>query len=828
MTNPVMAVKVISVKVWGARACPKCKKRFDLEPYPVRMAPDVPLVVAEGEEPFALLEPDDWATCPHCNHRHQRSSLGKPTKKKKVGLTLLVHPEWLKGSSRTAPDGTPYGGAAQDSAATTALWNTERAGHIRLLEVRGELPDEVTCPQTGVTFHTDKRGGTVPKRSTFACAACGTSQDILSSVRATKKTGQFAAYAVQAYAPHYAELGAPYGGRFFAEVGPTLSRQINAATIEWEERSKNDLKSYWPTQMVPFGFMTALNNGDIRLGHGYTHWWMMFNPRQLLTLSLLLKSILTIGAHRWEVREFVLGAFQQYLRNQWMFCIWNPVADKLEPQFSNNNFHPKSTPVENSVFTHIGRGNWRSCTEGLSECIDWSNNPWETMDVRDAATRDNALARLLDGGTAKGIKIQSSDPVGLCSLACKSSTELDGFADAFFDLVITDPPFGGLLHYSELADFFLMWLRLGLKDRYPNVFLADESPKALEAISNRAREPDDPDGFYQRLLTQCWRESHRILKSSGILAFTFHHSEDEPWVSVLESLFDAGFYLDATYPIRSDETKGEGAKPGTFGSQLIEFDIIHVCRKRLEEPTRVSWAKMRREVLQDVRQLQQLLEHHRKDGLPAADLQVIRRGKALEYFSRHYGQVYVNDERPITVKEALVGINQLIDEEAGSGKEPPPPNAEPLTRQFLRIFDGKAEEKRDQVQKYLRGTGVAPDEYVNLGWCEEADKVFRPVSPVQFAQAWHGRHRRNLVRDYDQAIVLIGACFENSGINAGDTVKNENFAPRPSLKALLDWFARRGNSPPVRTAAARALAIYRGWEKANEAKAQQLSLFEDA
>src|SRR5207249_5828295 len=107
------------------------------------------------------------------------------------------------------------------------------------------------------------------------------------------------------------------------------------------------------------------------------------------------------------------------------------------------------------------------------------------------------------------------------------------------------------------------------------------TPKALEVVANRARQPEDPDGFYQRLLTECWREAHRILKPGGILAFTFHHSEDEPWVAVLGSLFDAGFYLEATYPIRSDETKGEGE----FGSRKIEYDIIHVCRKRVEAPT---------------------------------------------------------------------------------------------------------------------------------------------------------------------------------------------------------------------------------------------------
>ena len=119
-------------------------------------------------------------------------------------------------------------------------------------------------------------------------------------------------------------------------------------------------------------------------------------------------------------------------------------------------------------------------------------------------------------------------------------------------------------------------------------------------------------------------------------------------MAVLESLFDAGFYLAATYPIRSDEIKGSGE----FGSKKIEYDIIHVCRKRREEPSPVSWAKMRREVLRDVRGLKDLLEHHRKEGLPEADLQVIRRGKALEYYSRHYGKVFVD--------RACPGVGRLV------------------------------------------------------------------------------------------------------------------------------------------------------------------------
>jgi adenine-specific DNA methylase len=395
------------------------------------------------------------------------------------------------------------------------------------------------------------------------------------------------------------------------------------------------------------------------------------------------------------------------------------------------------------------------------------------------------------------------------------------------DLVITDPPFGGLLHYSELADFFYVWLRLALKDRYPEYFTSEYTPKALEAVANRARQPDNPDEFYQRILTECWREAHRILKPSGLLAFTFHHGEDEPWEAVLESLFDAGFYLEAAYPIRSDETKGEGAKPGTFGSQTIEYDIIHVCRKRRDVPQRVSWGRMRREVLEDVRQLQTVLEHHIKGGLPAADLKVIKRGKALEYFSRHYGEVYLDETRKLSIKEALVGINQLLDEGTGGVMEQPPANAEPMTRQLLRLFHKRTELPRDQIQKYLRGTGLTPADFVNRGWCTEEQKVFNLVPALEIAQAWHGRHKRRLEgRDYDQAMILIGACHDASGINAADTIKNENFKPHPALGNLLDWHAKNGATQTIRNAAARAQHIYQEWERRNPDEVKQMSFFD--
>jgi adenine-specific DNA methylase len=810
MMSPVMAIKTLSVKYWEHK-CDQCGDVFDVEEVPVRMAPEAPLYVAPTEKAFTTLDRKKGVVCPHCEHA-SFVNLGKG-KNKKVELSLLVHPEWLAGSPKLDKDGLPLGGSAQDSALESGRWNKERASKIRLLEVRGKLPNEVTCPETNLTFKTDV--GTIPKRSHFSCSSCGTVQDLLKTIKAYGKTAPFAGYAVQAYSPNGLTKESAYNGRFFAAFDENFERQYTAASHEWETRKNGDLANFWPKSAIPIG--AEIGPHDVE-GHHFTHWWTMFNPRQMLVHAQLLKAITEVGTYSWSIREYVLGAFQQYLRNQSLFSFWHTKLDKLAPALSNSNFHPKSNVVEVGVFSPVGYGPWSSTVEVLSKGNNWAKNPWELVAVENLRKTHSTTANELAG---KSEKIIIGDPVLGASLTQGSSTELNDISDSSIDLVITDPPFGDLVQYSELADFFYVWLRLVLQEKYPNIFSGEYTPKTLEAVANRYREPEDPNGFYQRLLTQCWRESNRILKPGGILAFTFHHSEDEPWVAVLESLFNAGFYLEATYPIRSDETKGEGQ----FGSQKVEYDIIHVCRKRTEEPTPVSWGRMRREVMADVRQLQTMLENHVKEGLPAADIQVIRRGKALEYFSRHYGKVYVDEGQAISVRDALIGINQLIDEDADKGKEAPPVNLEPMSRQFLRTFDGKPEIPRDQLQKFLKGSITTPDEFVQRGWCTEKNKLFTLVEPLDFARDWQGKHKRKLTSDLDQALVLIGACFDGSGINTADTLNNDNFKPHAALKPLLDWMSRHGATAQSRTAATRALTIYNNWAAQNQKQVQQMTLF---
>jgi adenine-specific DNA methylase len=457
---------------------------------------------------------------------------------------------------------------------------------------------------------------TVPKQAQFTCGNCGKNQDRLNATKSIKHSAPDGAYALQCFCPQCAVEGYNYGGRYFKALDTGDTIRINAAGKEWENRCEKDLAEYWPRMEIAYSMRTHVK--EPLPDHGFTHWWMMFNPRQLLVHTKLLKAITEASGNSWslDVKEQSLGAFQQYIRNQNMFCLWNKAADQLEPLFSNPNFNPKQTSIENAVFTKIGRGNWASCVEKVINAIDWMKNPKEPV--------------IDESYTQTSYKIPLNDPL-TCSetIFCTSSTNLYTYISDQYDLVITDPPFGNNLFYADLADFFYVWLRLPLKKLYANLpeqqyFKPDRTPHSMEAIDNPAEHPDDREDyekfplikakhlkqvreltedyelqekdsnplyhpqpssdFYRQTLSACWAEAGHLLKDGGIMAFTFHHDDDQAWINVLRALFDAGYLLVATYPIRSDESKGES---GQFGSKKIEYGSIWLKENRIRHHPRL-------------------------------------------------------------------------------------------------------------------------------------------------------------------------------------------------------------------------------------------------
>lgn len=817
--------------------------------------------------------------CPHCGtfagkrladvfDRHAQPSLRATQRKKKdfalkskpVQMYLLIHPEWMKGASGFVGE-EELGGWAGAPAEATSDWYEKRMENLRVIEVRGKSLRDIVTLADGTMIETGQ--GTLPRQAHFTCAACGREGNTLESVRPTEHTAPAAAYTLQCYCPHCDNEGYTYGGRYFKALDSYDTKRLIEAEREWENRADKGLAEFWPRQMMSFAHETHIRRPMDQ--HGYTHWWKFFNPRQLLVHTQLLKSITEAQEDLWslDVREQALGAFQQYLRNQNTFIFWNIQRDTPEPMFSNANYHPKMQFIENCVFNELGRGNWQSSSAKCVEGIDWARAPWELIVAVDEKTKS-------EKGFPEDPLIPGNEPY------CGSSTNLSMLSNEQFDLVITDPPFGNNLFYADLSDFFYAWLRLPLRKWYAGLpeaayFEAERTPHSMEAIDNPAEHPDDREDyekdpfidskhlariqeltgddalaekdpnplyrpqpssdFYSQTLSAVWAEAGRRLKNGGIMAFTFHHNEDQAWIDVLRALFNSGYVLVATYPIRSDETKGEKSQ---FGSQKIEYDVIHVCRKRLDAPEPVSWARMRRWVKDETVRLKELLEHTHGKTLPESDLRVILRGKSLEFYSRHYGQVFTGDGQILDVRDALLGINQLLDDlledTTQTGGLRPPDSAEPASRLYMRIFKTRMEMERDELHKTLRGTGIAQGDLEARGWIRVVGRSVHVV-PIHERFAYfteRGRNRKVIKTDLDQAHFLIGTAYPNSGLKIETELDNPNFRIKKSVDEILKWYAELDTNSANRMAARTAAQLVEHWRSRSDktpAK-QQLSLFE--
>src|SRR5258708_37454973 len=138
--------------------------------------------------------------------------------------------------------------------------------------------------------------------------------------------------------------------------------------------------------------------------------------------------------------------------------MWDISRDCMAPLLSNPNFAPKSPTIENSVFGELGRGNWSSTIEKINAGLEWSLSPWEVA--------PNEFRNSKDGKP----RVSTDDPIVPGSdVRCCSSSELDFYSDRSFDLVITDPPFGDNVFYSDLSNFFHVCLRLPLQHEYPEL-----------------------------------------------------------------------------------------------------------------------------------------------------------------------------------------------------------------------------------------------------------------------------------------------------------------------------------------------------------------------
>ncbi len=152
------------------------------------------------------------------------------------------------------------------------------------------------------------------------------------------------------------------------------------------------------------------------------------------------------------------------------------------------------------------------------------------------------------------------------------SAHLPDIPDRSVDFVVTDPPYFDSIHYSELSNFFYVWLSVLVNHTY---FKAEHVPTEQEAIVNTNMNKGEKE--YTDLLISVFRESERVLKDEGKLIFTFHHAKWCAWWAVLTAILESGFQVSDYFSVKSEYK----VNPHIRNKQSLDMDLVLVCQKRI-------------------------------------------------------------------------------------------------------------------------------------------------------------------------------------------------------------------------------------------------------
>jgi len=715
----IIAQKAPKIRYHRDAICPACRKTFDWEVELASLIAEPALMVnsprgsgGEGrpstlwsyapEPPKPCGRGGIWQTdvpCPHCQQRVRMQVPSATKHKKSIALTVLLCP------------------------ACEAVW-----------QWRGLLPDgEVHCPSCQHSYDPCK-GNVVEessesKKTMFQCR-CGQKDQVIASIRTLPQDQRLPIrpYAIQAYLPlvSHDELDreqnqqtffedgkiddsetkdiriqshklvkaagflVPKNGKFYKRFTVSDMRRVQQAEALWE-RNKDSLP--YPRSEVPVGDKTKSG----LLAHHYNYWHEMFAARQLLALSTLLQGIITEEGQ--TLKEMLLCAFSNTLEGNNLFV--RNIPSRRTPGgtapagvFARHDFQPKATACEQNVWGTVSGNNTfvarkQLLNEGLKFRNDWSEDGKNIIDPM--PSRPNVTL-----------------------VACGADEGLNQYGSGVSH-VVTDPPYVGNVNYAELSDFFYTWLRLALKGNCRE-FAPEYSPKADEIVENATRGKNRHD-FYAKL-SAVFDRIHSGLPDDNLLVFTFHHTDRKGtvWEGLLQSLCDTGFEIVAIYPIHAERE----ASLHLMDKENVSYDLIHVCRKRREDPRQRSWAGIRLDVRRQAREELQAIERGRygKEPLSEPDVRLVCIGKCLELYSAHYGKVLDHEYKPLPLHKALQDISAIVDQLVIKDRALPPEleAVDALSYVWLKVLSPiRSEITMDAVSKSVRAMQVSVDDLREAG-----------------------------------------------------------------------------------------------------------------
>lgn len=308
----------------------------------------------------------------------------------------------------------------------------------------------------------------------------------------------------------------------------------------------------------------GINTNQI-LNYQYSKWSEMFNARQLLSFCILSKEIAVIKNP--ELRQLFAVLMSGTLEFNNMFCSFKGEGTgAVRPLFYNHILKNEFMPLETNVWgCKASSGSFSTLFETrVKRLMDYKEKPFE-LRLNDKKSEKVFLNNscILANPTQRIENWSNQSPLIMCGDSAHTN-----LPDGCVDMVVTDPPFFDNVNYSELADFFYVWLkRMNVGIGNPET---DSTRQTGEVQDNNAEE-------FSLKLRNVFLECYRVLKQDGQLIFTYHHSRPDGWISVFNAICGAGYYIDEVLPLKAEMSVSVAIMSA---KEPINYDLVFVCKKQ--------------------------------------------------------------------------------------------------------------------------------------------------------------------------------------------------------------------------------------------------------
>ena len=426
-------------------------------------------------------------------------------------------------------------------------------------------------------------------------------------------------------------------------------QEITAAMVEIEDLTAafDGLPFGLLTEPIPKGGGSGACRAFSLHRWGMRTWGDVFTPRQTLALATFAKhSRAAVDVLRKDHAELaeVVGAYLAVALDRLAdrssgICTWTLDYDQIR-----NTFARFALPM----------------TWDLAECVPLAEVSGGYPGQLELVAKYVASAAATTGSP--------SAPNILRESALRNSTSL-----VDLDAVVTDPPYYDAIPYSDLMDFFYIWLRrtlTGVSGEMNKAFAEPLSPKWNhekadgELIDDDSRFDGDREASKRNYTDGMAKAFHRAceqLMATGRLVIVFANKSVVAWETLVEALIRGGAEVTASWPIQTErEARSRGQ-----ASAALSSSVWIVSRKRAttaapgwEEPVLERMKQVlfdRREELGGIN----ILQYYFDLGIRGPDFIWAALGPALQAYSEH-PFVKKTSGGMMTVREFLDEVRKLV------------------------------------------------------------------------------------------------------------------------------------------------------------------------